>query len=70
MGGILSERARKWYTQGMAKAGKKRPGRGGLRVSLYPLTPDQATAALLKVKLSDVKKLEAQEAKSKRNAKP
>jgi len=42
----------------------RRPGRCGLRVSLYPLTPDQATAALLRVKLSDVKKLEAEEAKA------
>ena len=42
-------------------AKKKHPGRRGDPISLYPLTPDQAMAALLKVKLSDVKKLEAEE---------
>jgi len=43
----------------------KHPGRRGLAVSLYPLSPDEAMAALLRVKLSDVKKLEAEEAQSK-----
>jgi hypothetical protein len=38
-------------------------------VSLAPLTPDQALAALLRVKPADVKKLEDQEAKAKRGGK-
>lgn len=37
-------------------------------VSLAPLTPDQAMAALLKVKPSDVAKLEAQERRAKKPA--
>ena len=45
------------------------PGRRGNPVSLAPLTPDQALAGLLKVKLSDVKKLEAAEAKGKKGKK-
>jgi hypothetical protein len=36
-----------------------RPGRRGNPVSLAPLTPDQALAGLLQVKLKDLKKLEA-----------
>ena len=47
------------------KKKKSHPGRGGHKLSLYPLTPDQATAALLRVKLADVKKLEAEEAQAK-----
>jgi hypothetical protein len=40
---------------------QKRSRRRGDPVSRVPLTPDQATAALLKVKLSDIKTLEEQE---------
>jgi len=47
------------------KAKRPHAGRGGNNVSLHPLTPDQAMAALLKVKPSDVKKLEEEEKKSK-----
>ena len=43
----------------------KHSGRRGDPVSLAPLTPDQAMAGLLKVKLSDVKKLEEKEGKGK-----
>ena len=53
------------YNPLMPKPAKKHPGRGGHKLSLYPLTPDQATAALLRVKLADVKKLEAEEAQAK-----
>lgn len=50
------------YSQGMAgKSKKSHPGRGGMRVSLAPLTPDQALAGLLRVKPEDVKRLEAAE---------
>jgi hypothetical protein len=50
---------------------KKRPhsGRRGDPVSLAPLKPDQALAALLRVKPSDVKKLEAQEKAKKKGKK-
>lgn len=41
------------------------PGRGGIAVSLAPLTPDQALAAALRVKPADVKKLEETERKRK-----
>jgi hypothetical protein len=44
----------------------KRSGRRGDPVSLYPLTPDQALAGLLRVKPADVKKLEAEEASAKK----
>jgi hypothetical protein len=46
-----------------------RPGRTQQRktnVSLAPLAPDQALAGLLRVKLEDVKKLEAAEAAEKK----
>jgi hypothetical protein len=44
---------------------QKRPhsGRRGDPVSLAPLKPDQALAALLRVKPSDVQKLEAKKGK-------
>jgi hypothetical protein len=45
------------------------PGRRGHAVSLAPLKPDQALAALLRVKPPDVKKLEEQEAKAKKKVK-
>lgn len=48
------------------KPPKKHPGRAGNKISLAPLTPDQAMAGLLKVKLSDVKKLEAEEKKARK----
>lgn len=38
-------------------------------MSLAPLTPDQALAGLLKVKLEDVKNLEAEEAAGKKKGK-
>jgi hypothetical protein len=44
-----------------AKPKKSHPGRGGMKVSLSPLTPDQALAGLLRVKPEDVKRLEAPE---------
>jgi hypothetical protein len=47
----------------------KKPARTQARatnVSLYPLDPDRALAALLRVKPADVKRLEAAEAKKKR----
>ena len=47
---------------------RNRSGRRGDPVSLYPLTPDQAMSALLRVKLSDVKNLEADEKTAKRKA--
>ena len=37
-------------------------------ISLAPLTPDQAMAALLRVKPSDVAKLEAREKRAKKSA--
>ena len=40
---------------------KPHSGRRGDPVSLAPLTPDQALAGLLKVKLADVKKRESDE---------
>ncbi|MGA3068292.1 MAG: hypothetical protein ABSF29_15715 [Tepidisphaeraceae bacterium] len=43
------------------KSKKSHPGRGGMRVSLAPLTPDQALAGLLRVKPEDLKRLEAAE---------
>ena len=43
------------------------PGRRGFAVSLHPLARDQAMVALLRVKLSDVKKVEAKEKKASRN---
>jgi hypothetical protein len=39
------------------KAAKKHPGRRGLAVSLYPLTPDDALRAVLAIKPADVKKI-------------
>ncbi len=45
------------------------PGRTGNRVSLAPLTPEQALRAALQVKLSDVRKLEAEEAAGKKKGK-
>jgi len=48
------------------KPTKSHPGRRGNAVSLAPLTTEQALAALVQVKLSDVKKIEAQE-KRRRN---
>ncbi|MGA2180836.1 MAG: hypothetical protein ABSH15_14805 [Verrucomicrobiota bacterium] len=45
---------------------KTHPGRGGIAVSLAPLTPDQALAAALRVKPADLKKLEEAEKKNKR----
>ena len=44
-------------------------GRKGAPVSLAPLTPDQAMRGLLRVKLSDVKKLEAEARGAKSGAK-
>ena len=52
------------YTAAMAKSPD--PGRRGNPASLAPLTPDQALAGLLEVKLSDVKKPEAAEAAGKK----
>jgi hypothetical protein len=49
----------------MAK--KPHPGRRGDPVSLHPLTLDQAMGALVRVKLSDVKKLEAKERAAKKS---
>jgi hypothetical protein len=50
------------YSERMAgKSKKSHPGRGGMRVSLAPLTSDQALAGLLRVKPEDVKRLEAAE---------
>jgi len=49
----------------MKDAKKPHSGRRGDPVSLAPLTPDQAMAGLIKVKLADVKKLEATEGKKK-----
>ena len=46
------------------KPPRKHSGRRGDPISLAPLTPDQAMAALLKVKLSDVEKLGEREAKA------
>jgi hypothetical protein len=40
-------------------------GRRGNSISLAPLSADQALAAALKVKLSDVQKLEAEERAAK-----
>jgi hypothetical protein len=51
----------------MAK--KTHSGRRGDPVSLHPLKPDQALAALLRVKPSDVAKLEAQEKAKKKGKK-
>lgn len=48
---------------------KTHPGRGGIAVSLTPLTPDQALAAALRVKPADVKKLEEAEKNAKRRKK-
>lgn len=45
---------------------KTHPGRGGIAVSLAPLTPDQALAAALRVKPADMKKLEEAEKNAKR----
>ena len=44
-------------------------GRKGRPISLAPLTPEQALSAALRVKLSDVKKLEAAETKGKKRRK-
>jgi hypothetical protein len=44
-------------------------GRKGNPVSLHPLTPEQALGGLLKVKLSDVRKLEAAEKRKGRKGK-
>ena len=47
---------------------RKKPAPRAAPVSLAPLTPEQAMAALLKVKPADVKKREGKEAhKKKRN---
>jgi len=46
---------------------KSHPGRGGIAVSLAPLTPDQALAAALRVKPADLKKLEEAEKIAKRS---
>jgi hypothetical protein len=48
---------------------KPHPGRRGDPVSLHPLTLDQAMGALVRVKLSDVKKLEAKERAGKKKRK-
>jgi hypothetical protein len=42
---------------------KSHPGRGGLKVSVAPLTADQALAAALRVKPADLKRVEQAEAK-------
>ena len=47
-------------------ATRPHPSRRGDPVSLAPLKPDQALAALLRVKPSDVRKLEAQEKAKKK----
>jgi hypothetical protein len=52
----------------MAKKGSH-SGRRGDPVSLAPLKPGQALAALLRVKPSDVQKLEAQEKAKKKGKK-
>ena len=53
------EPRRSYWNVGMAKREK---------LSLAPLTPDQAMRGLLKVKPSDVAKLEAQERRAKKAA--
>ena len=51
----------------MANRTRKHPGRGGLRVSVAPLTGDQALAVALRVKPADLKR--AEHAEKKRNGK-
>lgn len=46
---------------------KSHPGRGGLRVSVSPLTGDQALAAALRVRPADLKR--AEQAEKQRNGK-
>ena len=41
------------------------PGRGGVKLKMPGVTPEQPLAAALTVKLEDVKKLEAKEAGKK-----
>jgi hypothetical protein len=40
-----------------AKPKKTNPGRAGLRVSLYPMSPDDALRAVLQIKPADVKRI-------------
>jgi len=51
-----------------AQSPKSHSGRGGIAVSLAPMTPDQALASALRVKPADLKKLEEAE-KSNRSKK-
>ena len=51
------------------KAAKAHPGRRGVPVSLAPLTLSQALGAAVRVKLADVKKLEAKESATKKRVK-
>jgi hypothetical protein len=53
----------------MSKQKRSNPGRRGTRVSLAPLTLDQAMAGLLKVDPKKLKQLEAREARAKRGKK-
>lgn len=48
------------------KAHRSHPGRAGHKMTMAPLTLDQALKAALQVKVSDVKKLEEKEAAQKR----
>ena len=41
------------------KPAKKHPGRRGLRVSLYPLTADEAVRGIFQIKPADVRKIRA-----------
>jgi hypothetical protein len=40
---------------------KSHPGRRGLRVSLYPLKPDEALRAVLQIKSEDVRRIMGRE---------
>jgi hypothetical protein len=47
------------------KPTKSHPGRGGLKVSLWPLKPDHALSLMLRVKPEDVKKQKQAEKRQK-----
>jgi hypothetical protein len=51
----------------MANKRAKSPGRKGLAVSLYPLSPDQAMRAVLAIKPADVKRIVGKGRKGKGN---
>ena len=50
-------------------AKRSHPGRGGHKLLMHGLTTEQALAAALQLKPADLKKLEEQEAKGKREGK-